>query len=470
VPALVDAGYRPYRTDGTTDAEAFAHDVEVFAESAFNRMPYEAVVDEPLQTDPRALTTVASAAAASVASHPKYAELTEGYADPDMALVDDIRRLWAHHVRAHLVDFESLDDAYERLRPIAEHVYRRRKEDEYGPPPGRVVTGVVDDVYEDVPAIEIPLAHANRHCEVRNEQGALVNRLRDGNIYVPYSDLRGKLVDATESAFDTHLSRQLEEFLSEEQRGWLVRNTEHVHHRIDEFLAGNEHDRLFDREDDFPALVRVFINAIRDSETFARFDEPYTADSLRELLEDYRPAHPANQHAVDGLTSPASVSRSLVEHESCSALTVDRSQRKNRFEFSNPFRSGVPVEVDEPTDILELPCMANIDEYLHEEKPVRWILYSVARILFSLDNGFTMDELVSFYSRYPWFDEATTRYQLRYERDRGEDILPIGCDNDNRNFATFCIGKENCEYSIYSSLPFSDDVYDRLDERSDTAI
>jgi hypothetical protein len=106
--------------------------------------------------------------------------------------------------------------------------------------------------------------------------------------------------------------------------------------------------------------------------------------------------------------------------------------------------------------------MQNIDEYLHEGKPTRWILYQVARILMSLEPDFTLKEIAEdFFSRYPWYDRETTMYHLRYEKNRrinGEVPKPIGCKNDNKKFDTFCIGMENCSYSIYSSLPMKDSV------------
>jgi len=41
----------------------------------------------------------------------------------------------------------------------------------------------------------------------------------------------------------------------------------------------------------------------------------------------------------------------------------------------------------------------------------------------------------------------------------------MGCDNPDMQ--QYCIGKDQCSYSIYGSLPFDDDLYEALDEISD---
>jgi len=38
----------------------------------------------------------------------------------------------------------------------------------------------------------------------------------------------------------------------------------------------------------------------------------------------------------------------------------------------------------------------------------------------------------------------------------------MNCDNDDMQ--RYCIGQEQCPYSIWGSLPFPDEMYDQLDE------
>jgi hypothetical protein len=154
------------------------------------------------------------------------------------------------------------------------------------------------------------------------------------------------------------------------------------------------------------------------------------------------------------------------DHRDVEVKRPDQKRKSNKFKLLDSQKGFKDVEVQSPEDILELPCMENVDEHLQEQKPTRWVLFSVGRVLMSLENEFSMEELVDFYRRFPWFDEEITRYQLNYERDQrmadDNPPNPIGCNNDNQNFDTFCIGKENCSYSIYKSLPMRDDVIEQV--------
>jgi hypothetical protein len=129
------------------------------------------------------------------------------------------------------------------------------------------------------------------------------------------------------------------------------------------------------------------------------------------------------------------------------------------------------LEVDSIDDLFQLPCMANMDERLHRENPVRKDLFNFVRMASWLPQyqEDSVERLVAdiklVFSRWPWYDETTTDYQVRYELERsidGETPLPMGCSNDDMQ--RYCIGQDRCPYSIYGSLPFPDELYDRLDE------
>ena len=79
----------------------------------------------------------------------------------------------------------------------------------------------------------------------------------------------------------------------------------------------------------------------------------------------------------------------------------------------------------------------------------------------SLQNDFNLADIKAAFSEYPWYDEDTTDYQVRYEMN--QDAQPVSCTNENEKFTQFCIGRENCDYSIYASLPLKQSVYDTLD-------
>ncbi len=77
-----------------------------------------------------------------------------------------------------------------------------------------------------------------------------------------------------------------------------------------------------------------------------------------------------------------------------------------------------------------------------------------------------VEDLKELFSRYDWYDEEVTEEQVRYEFRRGERpgnerYLPMGCNNDDMR--RWCIGRDECQYSIYGSLPFVDPMYDKLD-------
>ena len=75
-----------------------------------------------------------------------------------------------------------------------------------------------------------------------------------------------------------------------------------------------------------------------------------------------------------------------------------------------------------------------------------------------------VEDLKDVFSRWPWYDEQETDYQVRYEfahgkNSDGDDYLPMGCDNDDMQ--RYCIGQNECEYSIWGSIDFPDRMYDQ---------
>ncbi|WP_277524821.1 primase-associated protein [Natrinema salsiterrestre] len=76
-------------------------------------------------------------------------------------------------------------------------------------------------------------------------------------------------------------------------------------------------------------------------------------------------------------------------------------------------------------------------------------------------------DLEDVFSRWPWYDEQETEYQVRYEFSNtidGDTPLPMNCDNDD--LQRYCIGQDQCPYSIWGSLPFPDEMYEQVEEES----
>ena len=98
--------------------------------------------------------------------------------------------------------------------------------------------------------------------------------------------------------------------------------------------------------------------------------------------------------------------------------------------------------INDLDDLFELPCFANIDERLQKKGPTRKELYSLVRLVawlqeYRIDKTETelIEDLKDLLSRWPWYDEQTSDYQIRYELEKGEidgrSPLPIGCNNDD---------------------------------------
>jgi len=76
-------------------------------------------------------------------------------------------------------------------------------------------------------------------------------------------------------------------------------------------------------------------------------------------------------------------------------------------------------------------------------------------------------ELQDVFDRWPWHDPAETAYQIEYEFGNtigGETPLPMNCDNDDMQ--RYCIGQDECPYTIWGSIPFVDNMYEAVDDTS----
>jgi hypothetical protein len=64
------------------------------------------------------------------------------------------------------------------------------------------------------------------------------------------------------------------------------------------------------------------------------------------------------------------------------------------------------------------------------------------------------------FENWHWCDHDITEEEIDLEYQMGEGpkgrCLPMGCDNPTMQ--PYCIGKENCPYSIYKSLPSTQEM------------
>lgn len=207
--------------------------------------------------------------------------------------------------------------------------------------------------------------------------------------------------------------------------------------------------------------------------------EFHTAQELSDALDAYDPADDSEQAQLRQFSNNRSVAKTLANHDAHRSVTIDRSGRVNTYRIGQSGSGARPIDVTELEDLFELPCMAAMDERLHDEKPVRKDLFNFVRMAMWLSQyrEKTVDEITEdikdLFSRWPWYDPEITDYQVKYEARRGErgigptnrTPLPMNCDDDDMQ--RYCIGKDQCPYSIYGSLPFPDEMYDELEESDD---
>ncbi|WP_199897078.1 primase-associated protein, partial [Halarchaeum acidiphilum] len=268
-----------------------------------------------------------------------------------------------------------------------------------------------------------------------------------------------------------------EDGLSEDQQTWLVANESAITERIDRFLEGSNHDRIWRDWDRGERLVRVLREAVTDvDDDTATVGTFHSAQALYDALAAYEPEASWKQRIQNRVSSPRSLGNLLVSQQDHRSLTVEQDRETNQYRIDASSRGAHPITVDSIEDLFELPCMANMAERLQEKKPVRKDLYNFVRMVMwlpqyqesSLDE--IVDDLKDVFSQWPWYDEQTTDYQIRYEFSNtidGETPLPMNCDNDD--LQRYCIGQDQCDYSIWGSVPFPDEMYDQLDESDSTS-
>jgi len=143
------------------------------------------------------------------------------------------------------------------------------------------------------------------------------------------------------------------------------------------------------------------------------------------------------------------------------------SGKYNRYKLTYRNNNYTQVDIAKIGDLLAFPCMQNLHEFLKEtNKPVRWMLYTFVRYLDCLDIDFGVEDIKEWFNEhYAWYDPAITEFQANYEmNERDNDhIRPISCNHSNKRWAEFCIGREDCEHSLYGSVEFTDRVDELID-------
>lgn len=489
---LLKRGKRRYRyPDPDPDGEkhdyaALFRDVDYFSARALEQPTRDEVREAPSLpvNEPGRIALIAGLSAMQIKQHPILQD--QG---PEPKAHHEVYDLATKHIITGIHSGGEVDSRTLRLA-AANMVYDRRRADmrmdERGPPAGKPVVDIVqgdiagrEDIY-----FEIPLTWANKRLHFtrdgnRNDTDADVTcRIAKNNVYVPVSDFDSRLESwLTKASKGTNRNTDgplavMHKVVSQEfadARGKLLDRAHETEERLERLEELGQHDRLW-FQSGYQKKEEAILKAV-EAHPQASFNEWVTAAQLYEVVSWY--ANTEDGFFADiasEFSGQKSISRVLAESDNPDIETQKRDGQANLFRLEYaPYGQSKQVTINEPGDIEELPCMDALTDHLHEGKPTRFMLFTLVRIL--IDLGFSNEEINDYYSQFPWYDERKTSYQTDYERrqtESGGGAVPISCNNDNKQFSQFCIGRDNCEYSIYGSLPFPESVYERVGDGSDS--
>lgn len=461
---LFQRAYDPY--DGETDP--LVEDIEQFFKYSLNENVVAEAASSPVIRRPATFALLASLAGKTVQEH----EALQSTPPSRLKLLEDLGALYTNNLMGLIRSPETPSIEQD----LAEFLYRK-PEPEDGTIPGRICTGIKERPdLGDGQYVEIPLAAASRQCIYRaddDENGEILTKVADNNLYIPLHLLYREYRDYAEEGFKRLLSVQ-EKMLTDDQRAWLRNNVDYIIDRIDRFFQAGQEDRVWKNWSRPERKLRFLVDAVEEApDKIATIGEPLRAEQLRGALEYYSPDHRWEESYLNELSSPSRIGGFLQEQEDHGAVTIHRDQHLNRYELSNRRGSAKALDIDELEDLFELPCLAALDERLHEEKPVRKDLYSLVRLIIWLpryqpdpDLDRVVEDVKDLFSRWPWYDADITEYQVKYEflhgtTASGDEYLPLSCGNETMQ--RYCIGRDDCDYSIYQSIDFPDKMYAQLD-------
>ena len=488
---LFERGYEYWTADGEAHTTELLTDIGRFGTRAFKQQVRTETLEQPIISDPGALAVLATLSALCVKTHPKF----ERVPPTKLQLVHDIGECYVNTILGlcwdHTTRITGENGSPDRTSPyqdLAETLYAK-PEGEDGPHPGRVCTEITQcPAFEAEYYAEIPMAAASRACHVRTSDediattrtsaGSLRTEFADNHLYVPVAALERTYREAASATFGAVLRAQ-EHAVSADQLRWLVNQEDMIEARINRFLRSNHHHRLWTDWNNGERLLRALRSAIRAAPDEAvRLGEFYPVSRLYAAVEQHDPCQKLARSILGRITSPARLAKLLASLQDHPEVTVRTEERGDRFvalyRLTSPSSSSRPLAIEAIEDLFELPCMANMDEQLTENGPVRKDLYNFVRTILWLpqyqDAAFEtiLDDLKAVFERWPWYDEQITEYQVRYEFDNTideETPLPMNCDNED--IQRYCIGQDVCPYSIWGSLPFPDEMYQQVDGNDD---
>lgn len=460
---LFSRGYRRWTDGGEQAADELLQDVERFATGAMKKHVRKSARTEPYVDDPAVLAVLATLSGVVVQRHEKLQDTPPRRLKP----IEYIQDLYVNTISSLLREYGDLS----LQQGVAETLYSKPG-GEGGVIPGRVCTGIkpvpeLGDGYY----VEVPMAAASRKCILRGEDRSIETIIHENHLYIPARDLDQKYRDYAEKAFGKLLHIQRSS-LGDDQLEWLDRRESAITKQLDRIFRSGRTEEIWRDWSPRKRKLRLIRNAIGASDKEGvELGEWLKSADIYQAIEDYDTEKTWEEAVVSQMTGAKGIAQLLARNVNRPAI-----ERKpgvyNYWKVSGYSGNGKKINVSEIEDLFELPCMKAMRDRLNREKPVRKDLYNFARMVMwlpeyhdaHLDN--IVEGLKDVFSKWPWYDEAETDYQVRYEFDHGRksdggEYLPMSCKNDDMQ--RYCIGMDECDYSIYGSVPWPDQLYDELD-------
>lgn len=491
---LFKSGMKRFLTNDGVDQAALVDAIGDFGVKAFL---WEDDVLEPSElpsfSTPGELAVVASYATVRTKhfNGGEFRERIEKYGGVNIQPLQDIRSLYGK-CYVQLLASQPQDFVDGVLVELAESLYRRNGST--GPTyTGPVVTGF-ETLEDGRRYVEIPIAASSiemfRYTSDLQEEQTADIEFGNNSLYLPIVSLTEDWKDSLSRSFKSLVSAQ-EQQLGSDGFEFLLTNEGRIEQKLNSYDRGRLYSN-FTVSSEKLQLIRI---ALEEADYSLDDGSWFSASDILDALEAYSTDDKYDRRYLNDLDSVQSIAQFLSENTDSYMLDVRRNNGMNEYSFVEFGTSFKQLNVTHPDDVFKLPCFAQMHQKLSSTGPSRKELFSFVRLTFWLESFYeehpsdneagkillekARKALHETFARWEWYDETVTDEEIDYEYERGERReerrrrsggetdgrhLPMGCDNPTMR--EYCIGKENCPYSIYGSLPFTPEMYERRNEYS----
>lgn len=111
------------------------------------------------------------------------------------------------------------------------------------------------------------------------------------------------------------------------------------------------------------------------------------------------------------------------------------------------------LEVGSPEEMLEIPCIRNLDRNLLESKESRGALDDLVQLMTTVVPPIPSKKIVDWIVRYPWLSRSEAEAVVdRFDRPPEGEQGMFSCRREPEHLDQFCVGFGQCEYSLSRSL------------------